>query len=60
MLIFLSEAKINKKGEQVGMQEFLTVALICLLISFVPDVGFSAILAIIDVIVLYIDFKLDK
>lgn len=42
------------------MKEFLTVALICLLISFVPDVGFGAILAIIDVIVLYIDFKLDK
>lgn len=39
------------------MQEFLTVALICLLITFVPDVGFDAILAIIDVIVLYFGFK---
>ena len=42
------------------MKEFLTVALICLLISFVPDVGFDAILAIIDVIILYIDFKFNK
>lgn len=42
------------------MKEFLTVALICLLISFIPDIGFNAVLAIIDVIVLYIDFKLDK
>lgn len=40
------------------MQEFLTVALICLLISFVPDVGSDAILAIIDVIILYFGFKL--
>lgn len=42
------------------MKEFLTVALICLLISFIPDIGFNAVLAIIDVIVLYIDFKFDK
>ena len=42
------------------MKKFLAVALICLLISFVPDVGFDAILAIIDVIILYIDFKFDK
>lgn len=39
------------------MQEFLTVALICLLISFVPDVGSDAILAIIDVVILYFGFK---
>lgn len=39
------------------MKEFLTVALICLLISFVPDVGFGAILAIIDVVILYFGFK---
>lgn len=42
------------------MKEFLTVALICLLISFIPDIGFNAVLAIIDVIILYIDFKVDK
>lgn len=39
------------------MQGFLTIALICLLISFIPDIGFNAIIAIIDVIFLYLGYK---
>lgn len=40
------------------MYDFLTIALICLLISFIPDVGFDAIVAIMDVIILYFKYKI--